>query len=173
MYEYAKEYRGEDSQQFDYSLVWDSKKLYGCVCDEGYEGYDCSLSKNWVFVGPCALDDGAEPHSSLPCAESCPRGDDPLTKGQLNEVQLVKCVASGGSFVLYHRGNPSATMSYKASAYDVEKALEVGGREGGIWVVSCPRWQGEVLGQDTTRDQGFGGVPVLCVLSMTGDSGRG
>jgi hypothetical protein len=36
-----------------YSL-WDADKIYGCVCDEGFEGHDCSL-------------------------KSCPKGDDPLT----------------------------------------------------------------------------------------------
>merc|ERR1711988_2003509 len=34
--------------------TWDAEMLKGCVCDEGYEGYDCSLVK-------------------------CPTGDDPDT----------------------------------------------------------------------------------------------
>jgi hypothetical protein len=43
---------------------WDSTKIYGCKCDEGYEGYDCSH-------------------------KVCPKGDDPLTVDQVNEVQLL------------------------------------------------------------------------------------
>ena len=26
-----------------YSTPWDAEKQYGCVCDSGYRGYDCSL----------------------------------------------------------------------------------------------------------------------------------
>lgn len=46
--------------------VWDSDKLHTCVCDTGYHGFDCALRK-------------------------CPTGDDPLTTGQVNEIQLVVC----------------------------------------------------------------------------------
>lgn len=49
--------------------VWDSAKLHTCVCDTGYYGFDCSL-------------------------RNCPRGDDPLTTDQVNEVQLVVCQVS-------------------------------------------------------------------------------
>jgi hypothetical protein len=45
MFELAVQHQGEDSRKFKYSSVWDSHKLYGCVCDAGYSGYDCSLSK--------------------------------------------------------------------------------------------------------------------------------
>ena len=43
---------------------WDDNKIYGCKCDDGYSGYDCSL-------------------------QVCPRGDDPLTVDQDNERQLL------------------------------------------------------------------------------------
>jgi hypothetical protein len=43
---------------------WDAAKIYGCKCDAGYSGYDCSL-------------------------KVCPKGDDPLTVDQKNEVQLL------------------------------------------------------------------------------------
>lgn len=43
---------------------WDAYKIYGCKCDEGYTGYDCSL-------------------------KVCPIGDDPLTVDQVNERQLL------------------------------------------------------------------------------------
>ena len=35
--------------------TWDADRIYGCFCDDGYEGYDCSL-------------------------RSCPLGDDPNTE---------------------------------------------------------------------------------------------
>lgn len=44
---------------------WDAEKLWGCKCDRGYFGYDCSLRK-------------------------CPSGDDPLTPGA-PEIQSVTC----------------------------------------------------------------------------------
>jgi hypothetical protein len=25
------------------SLTWDSQQVHGCLCSEGWEGYDCSL----------------------------------------------------------------------------------------------------------------------------------
>ena len=40
--------------------------IMGCMCDFPWTGYDCSQRE-------------------------CPRGDDPLTTGQGDEVQLVEC----------------------------------------------------------------------------------
>merc|ERR1719352_1545278 len=55
--------------------TWDHDKMYGCLCDEGYEGYDCSL-------------------------RACPRGDDPRTIDQTFELQAFTCTASAGFFKL-------------------------------------------------------------------------
>ncbi len=52
--------------------------IQGCDCDYPNTGYDCRLRE-------------------------CPRGDDPLTTGQVNEVQLVECRSSTGSFVLFYK----------------------------------------------------------------------
>ena len=49
-----------------YDEPWDADVLRGCVCDPEWEGYDCSQRR-------------------------CPRGDDPLTAGQSDEVQLLSC----------------------------------------------------------------------------------
>lgn len=56
-------YRG---LMFGCCQVWDSDKLHTCLCDTGYHGFDCAL-------------------------RNCPTGDDPLTTGQVNEIQLVVC----------------------------------------------------------------------------------
>lgn len=53
-------------------LTWDANMVRGCYCDEGYEGYDCSLS-------------------------SCPTGDDPLTTFQADEKQTIKCTSASGT----------------------------------------------------------------------------
>ncbi|KAG7393169.1 hypothetical protein PHYBOEH_006167 [Phytophthora boehmeriae] len=62
-----------------YDNVWDADMIYGCKCRKGYHGYDCTM-------------------------RSCPRGDDPLTTGQKNEVQIIQCTATGGFFYLFFNG---------------------------------------------------------------------
>jgi hypothetical protein len=69
------------------------------VCDPGSFGYDCSLKQ-------------------------CPRGDDPLTLNQVNEIQLMKCTANSGSFTLYYEGNPSAKIAFTANQDTVEAAIQ-------------------------------------------------
>ncbi|KAH9187062.1 hypothetical protein AeNC1_010961 [Aphanomyces euteiches] len=87
--------------QDDYNLfttttysLWDADKIRGCKCDFGFTGYDCSQ-------------------------RTCPTGDDPLTTGQVPEVQQLSCLCNGctGSFVLSYQGfntinlPPTATVS--------------------------------------------------------------
>ena len=94
--------RNHESQQYTYNL-WDAEMIYGCVCDEGYDGYDCSL-------------------------QSCPRGDDPLTStNTVQEIQLLRCTAdntSGGNIVLYYDGKPSTSIPVDASTTVLKIALE-------------------------------------------------
>ena len=85
--------------------AWDHNVIYGCRCDEhesglGFEGYDCSL-------------------------QSCPKGDDPLTTGQQNELQLIWCKANNGTFTIrfpstYH----VLTIDGLAVVSDVQAAME-------------------------------------------------
>ncbi|CAN0496542.1 unnamed protein product, partial [Scytosiphon promiscuus] len=49
------------------AATWDHDMVQGCLCDDGYEGHDCSL-------------------------RSCPFGDDPDTHWQENEIQEVECL---------------------------------------------------------------------------------
>jgi len=82
--------------------TWDFDKIYGCHCDEGFGGYDCSM-------------------------KSCPFGDDPdSVKGQYNEVQKVTCesASTAGSFVLTFRGADTVSLASDATAEEVETALE-------------------------------------------------
>ena len=60
--------------------AWDKGMLQGCNCERphnglGYGGIDCMLFE-------------------------CPRGDDPMTTGQVNEVHLITCNAPSGHFAL-------------------------------------------------------------------------
>lgn len=99
MQEYAENYRGLDSITHTYTSGWDSSGLYGCVCDTGYLGFDCSLRE-------------------------CPRGDDPLTINQKYEVQIILCQAIGGSFTLTFDDQVSPNIAFNANAAAVETAIE-------------------------------------------------
>jgi hypothetical protein len=94
---------------------WDADRVLGCLCDEGWTGFDCS-------------------------EQTCPYGDDPSSYGQKPEEQLLRCAAAEGSFTLRFRRSLSAgaagslegsrgdsTVALNASAAtarDVQRALE-------------------------------------------------
>ena len=94
--------RSRDSLQFSYD-IWDADKIYGCQCDEGFTGYDCSI-------------------------RVCPVGDDPLTTSENNdEIQLLRCWASsssGGQLVLYFDGKPSTAIPVASTAMELKFALQ-------------------------------------------------
>ena len=76
---------------------WDARKIYGCKCDRGYSGYDCSL-------------------------RTCPHGDDPLTQGT-NDVQEITCFGNG--FVHFQfKGETSKPVSSGATVDQIKRALE-------------------------------------------------
>jgi hypothetical protein len=84
-------------QFLTYNINWDHDKIYGCRCDEGYTGYDCSLHK-------------------------CPYGDDPLSGTQYDEVQTISCKGIGG-FKLSFKGKWTHELHHSSSTEDVRNAL--------------------------------------------------
>jgi len=81
-------------------LTWDANMVYGCFCDTGYQGYDCSL-------------------------KTCPVGDDPLTVNQFDERQIINCVAPGtGSLVFTFRQKTGFAISASANLASVKAMLE-------------------------------------------------
>lgn len=70
-----------------YDTPWDADRIFGCVCDHGYTGADCSLRQ-------------------------CPYGDDPISTGQVDEVQSVSCLCNGctGTFTLSFRGETTRPL---------------------------------------------------------------
>lgn len=98
MRDFSSKTRNEYSASYEYLQVWDAEKIQGCVCDFPNFGYDCSQRQ-------------------------CPGGDDPLTVSQVNEVQLLRCVASQGSFVLYYNGLPSSNIPFTANVAYLKKSL--------------------------------------------------
>lgn len=136
-----------DTAVYTYDDVWDHSMMYGCACDLGYEGYDCSLRQ-------------------------CPYGDDPLTgtvkdlKGvQFDENQQVTCKATGGSFTLSFRkqttepinfNDPVDVVTAKFNALD-----STGGASlsfAGITSVACTSL-GNIITISFPQD--FGDVPLV------------
>mmetsp|Transcript_16200 Transcript_16200/g.21465 ORF Transcript_16200/g.21465 Transcript_16200/m.21465 type:complete len:1005 (-) Transcript_16200:194-3208(-) len=84
--------------------TWDADRIYGCLCDEGYTGYNCER-------------------------RTCPYGDDPNTYGQVKEKQLLECCADGGTFQLswqssFYTTETTPPIQWNATAEEVEVALE-------------------------------------------------
>jgi len=80
-------------------LTWDGDQIFGCLCTEGHEAYNC-------------------------LANSCPKGDDPQTQHQHNEVQQLSCTDSNdaGSFHLSFRGE-TVSVSATTTAAEAETLL--------------------------------------------------
>ncbi|CAM9851429.1 unnamed protein product, partial [Phaeothamnion confervicola] len=73
---------------------WDADKIFGCICDAGYGGFDCS-------------------------ERMCDVGDSARTRGQQHEWALLYCECPGtcsGTFKLRYKGKfTSISPSYTAS----------------------------------------------------------
>ena len=78
---------------------WDAHRIQGCICDLGFMGGDCSL-------------------------RVCPKGDDPGSSDQVNEIQLIQCAATSGTFTVTFREHATAAIAYNANAADIKAALE-------------------------------------------------
>lgn len=84
---------------FSYENAWDANMMYGCHChDSLFSGHDCSL-------------------------RACPRGDDPFTTDQVNEVQKITCEATAGTAVIQFKGSSTKPIPWDASLEDLRTAL--------------------------------------------------
>jgi hypothetical protein len=93
----ATDYRyGEDPNN---ALTWDAHRIHGCLCDDGYEGFDCSL-------------------------RSCPRGDDPGTYDDHSEIQFLRCVADEGYFTVSFRQATSSPIMHNATRLEFLEELK-------------------------------------------------
>ena len=112
--------RSSDSAHFTYSERWDSSSFFGCICDEPYTGFDCSQ-------------------------RTCPMGDDPLTTGQVNEVQVFTCAASGGTLLFHFGGVSTEGIPHSASAAEVKAVLDRHPAIGSVDVTFHPASSGACL----------------------------
>ena len=88
---------------YTYGDNWDADMIRGCACDSGFAGIDCSQ-------------------------RVCPSGDDPMTTGQSDDIQIIRCdldpVAYAGTmFTLSFRGAVSVPFAANAPAATVSNAL--------------------------------------------------
>lgn len=81
--------------------TWDAFRIFGCLCDPQYTGYDCSLY-------------------------TCPYGNDPLSINQVNEQQIFTCtdVDGTGSIVFTFREQTSPAVPVTATSAQIKAALE-------------------------------------------------
>jgi hypothetical protein len=87
---------------------WDADSIQGCVCDEGWTGYDCSV-------------------------HDCPSGRDPLAvtaQFDKNEVFVLECRASSGYFAILVKGYYTEPIPFDADPgllkYTLESVAGVG-----------------------------------------------
>lgn len=66
---------------------------------------------------------GCSMHTLCSSAESCPHGDDPTTTGQVDEVQLLKCTATGGTFQLRYRTGAAVDVPFDATPSNLRDIL--------------------------------------------------
>lgn len=79
---------------------WDADKVQGCLCDEGWEGMDCSL-------------------------RSCPWGPDPLAaKKPKREKFVLQCQATSGFFSMFVFGHYSPPIPFDADPTYMQLALQ-------------------------------------------------
>jgi hypothetical protein len=80
---------------------WDADKMQGCLCDRGWEGYDCSY-------------------------RSCPKGRDPYDENRVynkDESYMIKCTADEGYFALEVFGEITIPIKWDAGPEYLRRAL--------------------------------------------------
>ena len=100
-----------------YENVWDARMIYGCTCDVGFSGFDCSL-------------------------RDCGRGDDFRTLDQRNEVATLYCVCPppcSGTFQLLFQGKRSIDIPFDANNGTLAAAImDLPGIHSDAWVFEDP-----------------------------------
>lgn len=81
--------------------TWDALRVYGCLCDSKWTGYDCSL-------------------------QMCPFGDDPGSKQQVDEIQRIACQDAdmSGSIVFSYKQETTPPLPPGTTRDELKAALE-------------------------------------------------
>ena len=129
---------------------WDADRIYGCLCDEGFAGYDCSL-------------------------RTCVKGQDPrltYTTLMVDETQTFACTASSGSFKFLFRGETTDTIAYSSTASQLTALLEALDTIDDV-TVTVSNSAGPICDADeanfvVTFTRQHGDVPALGIEQVTG-----
>jgi hypothetical protein len=106
--------------QYDIAYVNQLSWLYQHLFNSTFTAVDYHRD---FYRGPHAF--SATDFTGYNCANAaCPRGDDPLTGSQQNEVQMIDCQATAGSFHLTFRGNTTLAVMYDDTASTLQMRLE-------------------------------------------------
>eukprot|EP00629_Pelagomonadales_sp_RCC1024_P011723 CAMPEP_0119297744 /NCGR_PEP_ID=MMETSP1329-20130426/51227_1 /TAXON_ID=114041 /ORGANISM="Genus nov. species nov., Strain RCC1024" /LENGTH=685 /DNA_ID=CAMNT_0007298685 /DNA_START=251 /DNA_END=2305 /DNA_ORIENTATION=- len=155
--EYTWTRGGAGPPVLEFATPWDAQHMHGCLCDDGFYGYDCSLRR-------------------------CPTGDDPLPRSAgTTTVMRLTCHATSGTFMLGFRGRWTAPVAYSATPAAVKAALDAlpsittPDHQGssGVSVTSAGSAACDDAGAayDVSFDQNFGTLPLL--LANVDGLGRG
>lgn len=135
-----------------YDTPWDADKIYGCMCSRPISIDNVFSSKDYltqfsnkflnmtttnltyfdddmetfrtnVYRGPYAY--AVTENNGFDCSTSlCPTGDNPMTTGELNEIQEIQFSSSTGVFYLSFRGNTTYSIFCNATIDILEYRLE-------------------------------------------------
>ena len=142
--EAATSYDGHNLvQTTTYTAPWDAEKVYGCVCDWGWTGHSCAL-------------------------RVCPMGDDPMTTGQVDEVQTLTCTGNAGHFWLTYKTFTTDAIAWDATAATVKAAIDVLPSVGSVTVVFADVNEVQTItigATGGTFDLAFGGQTTAAALT--------
>lgn len=122
---------------------WDADKVQGCLCDAGWEGYDCSF-------------------------RSCPKGRDPFSPDKdyvVDEIFTLQCQANNGSFALGVLGQVTAPIPHDADPEYVRRVVsELDSVKGNVRVIM----QENRYGLPTVCEQLYPISTTIQLLNMPG-----
>ncbi|KAF0688124.1 Aste57867_20230 [Aphanomyces stellatus] len=84
-----------------YNSIWDAQQIFGFV-------------SSWMTT-----------QHDISVVATCPNGDDPMTIGQVNEIQLIKCTATAGFFFVKFNGQTSGAIGATATTAQLTQILQV------------------------------------------------
>lgn len=87
-----------DPTRKTYNEPWDARKLHGCLCDDGWTGYDCSVRQ-------------------------CLLGYDGVLEDPKHETLIISCQADHGHFSLF-KNDATIQVPFDATAADLKHLMQ-------------------------------------------------
>ncbi len=125
---------------FAYTTPWDANSIYGCACmrapsiDNIFHSdylaqyatdYPLRAKNNSDIFKRGVYARAATDFWGFDCGLArCPTGDNPATRRDANEIQTIRCIATGGTFKITFRANTTLAINYNDRATVVGYKLE-------------------------------------------------